>query len=309
MATEKGFDIPSIDQQIEAKLRVPLERIRQTLQTLQGYRGDGLVGGHLKSTNYVEGLEGWRIKPDGDAEFYRVTVRGQIVATSGKIGGATIGFDYVQSTNFVPGVSGWRLDNTSGSVEIQDLTARGDIKATSLEVGTSPEISGTTMTGSGAIVNADGSFAFGNSTTNMVFNGTDPLTFNGEVSGKENLRANSASRISSATAGAWGLVSQSITITAADIPAGETTVPIVVTACADVIASTFFDIGVNESPWTSPGTLLETLPPEPGVQAYTVIYDAAPGTYEFGCFNHGAGDAADVSNTRGRTITVQIGLR
>ena len=305
---EKGFDIPSIDQALDAKLRGPLERIRQALQTLQGFRGDGLVGGHLKSTNYVEGLEGWRIKPDGDAEFYRVKVRGAIEANSGKIGGATIGFDYVQSTGFVAGTSGWRLDNTTGTAEFFDIVARGDIKATGIEVGTSPAISGTTMTGSGAIIQTDGKFALGDASTNITYNGSI-LTFNGEVAGKTNLKANSASRISGSTAGAWGLVSHTITVTADDIPDGETTVPIVVTACADVIASTFFDIGVNESPWTSPGTLLETLPPEPGVQAYTVIYDAAPGTYEFGCFNHGAGDAADVANTRGRVITVQIGLR
>jgi hypothetical protein len=49
----------------------------------------------------------------------------------------------------------------------------GNITAGDLQIGTSPALSGTTMTGTGAHIYASGNFAFGSSTTNMVFNGTN----------------------------------------------------------------------------------------------------------------------------------------
>lgn len=283
MATaEKGFDIPSIDQALDAKLRVPLERIRQTLQTLQGFRGDGLVGGHLKSTNYVEGLEGWRIKPDGDAEFYRVTLRGGIYASFGTIGGAKIGYDYVQSSNFVTGVSGWRLDNTTGSVEIQDLTARGDIKASSLEVGTNPAISGTTMTGQGAIFNQDGTFAAGDADTNITFNGT-ALALNGEVIGSLNLKGGSASMVEGNSVENINNIQLSMVVTAADIPTGQTTIPVIVTGGWHMSSALAFGIGRKTSP-TFAGdvaNLFKANPSSPGIYSFSVKTEIGVGTHYF----------------------------
>jgi hypothetical protein len=55
-------------------------------------------------------------------------------------------------------------------------------------VGGSPAISGTTMTGNGAIINPSGSFSLGNSTTNVTFNG-NALKLNGNVVGIENMIA------------------------------------------------------------------------------------------------------------------------
>lgn len=49
----------------------------------------------------------------------------------------------------------------------------GTITAGDLSIGSSPTLSGTTMTGTGAHLYASGNFAFGNSTTNMVFNGSN----------------------------------------------------------------------------------------------------------------------------------------
>jgi hypothetical protein len=54
----------------------------------------------------------------------------------------------------------------------------GNITAGDISVGSSPVISGTTMTGAGSHLYSDGRFITGNSTTNMVFNGTD-LYLNG----------------------------------------------------------------------------------------------------------------------------------
>ena len=52
-------------------------------------------------------------------------------------------------------------------------------------------ISGTTMTGSGGILYSTGLFAFGNSTTNIAFNGSQ-LTMNGNVVGIDNLNPGAA---------------------------------------------------------------------------------------------------------------------
>lgn len=54
----------------------------------------------------------------------------------------------------------------------------GSITAGDISVGSSPEISGTTMTGSGAHLYSDGRFVTGNASKNMVFNGST-LTLNG----------------------------------------------------------------------------------------------------------------------------------
>jgi len=45
----------------------------------------------LRSANYVEGASGWRLDRNGNAEFNNVVVRGTIYASSGEIGGWTIG--------------------------------------------------------------------------------------------------------------------------------------------------------------------------------------------------------------------------
>ena len=66
-----------------------------------------------------------------------------------------------------------------GTITAGSLTAV-DITGSDLTIGSSPAISGTTMTGSGAHIYDTGNFAFGNSTTNMVFNGS-ALYLNGFV--------------------------------------------------------------------------------------------------------------------------------
>jgi hypothetical protein len=49
----------------------------------------------------------------------------------------------------------------------------GTITAGDLSIGSSPTLSGTTMTGTGSHLYATGNFAFGNPTTNMVFDGSN----------------------------------------------------------------------------------------------------------------------------------------
>lgn len=43
--------------------------------------GDGTIGGDLKSTNFSAGSAGWRLRPDGTAEFAASHIRGQLSAS------------------------------------------------------------------------------------------------------------------------------------------------------------------------------------------------------------------------------------
>lgn len=75
---------------------------------------------------------------------------------------------------------------TADKLSVSQLSAisanLGNITAGDLQLGSSPAISGTTMTGSGAHIYNTGNFAYGNSTTNMVFNGTN-VFLNGFITG------------------------------------------------------------------------------------------------------------------------------
>ena len=53
--------------------------------------GDGTVGGSLKSTYFASGVSGWKINPDGTAEFNNVLVHGTVYADSGYFKGTLIG--------------------------------------------------------------------------------------------------------------------------------------------------------------------------------------------------------------------------
>lgn len=66
------------------------------------------------------------------------------------------------------GTAGYYISRTSGTAILNNLGARG-----TLQSGSNPAISGTTMTGSGGVINSSGTFAFGNSTANMVFDGSN----------------------------------------------------------------------------------------------------------------------------------------
>lgn len=57
---------------------------------------DGAVYGILQSGNFITGSDGWRISPDGSVEFSDGVFRGTITATTGSIGGFSIGADYIR---------------------------------------------------------------------------------------------------------------------------------------------------------------------------------------------------------------------
>ena len=92
------------------------------------------------------------------------------------ITGAKIAAGTIASSNIAVGTITADRMNVSNlaaiSANLGTITA-GDISGTNLTIGSSPNISGTTMTGSGAKINSTGTFALGDSNRNIVNNGTD----------------------------------------------------------------------------------------------------------------------------------------
>jgi hypothetical protein len=70
-----------------------------------------------------------------------------------------------------------------------DKINSGTVFTNSLQVGGSPAVSGTSMTGSGGILNSTGTFALGNSSTNISYNGSQ-MTLNGNVVATGNINTN-----------------------------------------------------------------------------------------------------------------------
>jgi predicted RecA/RadA family phage recombinase len=96
----------------------------------------------------------------------------------------------------------------------------GSISGSSLSVGSGPAVSGTTMTGAGAKINTDGTFALGNSSTNIAYNGS-AMYLNGNVVATGNINTNAVTLTSSAftsasflnTAGSTWQDAQTLSIT------------------------------------------------------------------------------------------------
>lgn len=95
-------------------------------------------------------------------------------------------YPWVLQTTYITGSLIVEETITSDKLSVSQLSAisanLGTITAGDLSIGSSPALSGTTMTGTGAHLYANGNFAFGKSTTNMVFDGTN-VYLNGFVSG------------------------------------------------------------------------------------------------------------------------------
>ena len=146
--------------------------------------GNGVIGGSLKSSNYVAGSSGWTLRPDGVAEFSGVIVRGTVYATSGTVGGWSIGSNYLRSSNYQAGVRGVNF-GSDGSVEIRstDGTRTFNLQATGtqalLAVPGLSILGNGSATFSGNLSGASGSFS-GTLTASNIIN-TSHLV-NGAVS-------------------------------------------------------------------------------------------------------------------------------
>jgi len=94
---------------------------------------------------------------------------------------------------------------TADKVSISSLSSiaadLGTVTAGTLRIqsgATTPTVSGTSMTGAGAVINSTGNFAFGNSSTNISFNGSQ-MTLNGNVVATGNINLNAVTRTVGAT--------------------------------------------------------------------------------------------------------------
>lgn len=80
-----------------------------------------------------------------------------------------------------------------------------------LSIGSNPTVSGTSMVGSGAVLNNSGTFALGNSTTNISFNGTS-MTMNGSWLNASNLVTGAISTTASNSGSGSSLSTLSLSI-------------------------------------------------------------------------------------------------
>lgn len=135
--------------------------------------GNGVIGGSLKSSNYVAGSSGWTLRPDGVAEFSGVIVRGTVYATSGTVGGWSIGSNYLRSSNYQAGVRGVNF-GSDGSVEIRstDGTRAFNLQATGtqalLAVPGLSILGNGSATFSGNLSGASGSFSGTLTASNII---------------------------------------------------------------------------------------------------------------------------------------------
>jgi hypothetical protein len=100
---------------------------------------------------------------------------------------------YIGSTGIVGtqnGLTTFALDNAGNATFKGNLTGASGTFGGNLAVGSNPAVSGASMTGTGAIINSGGTFALGNTTNNISFNGSN-ITLNGDVIATGNLKTNS----------------------------------------------------------------------------------------------------------------------
>ena len=135
------------------------------------------------------------------------------ITTQGSLRSGQTGYNV--GSGFWMGIDGGTPKFSIGNASGQRITWNGtnlDIVG-GLAVGSSPALNGTTMTGSGFDVNADGTFAIGNTSRNLTFNGST-LTLNGDLVSTNNVQAGSitASKIAagSITASKMYLVSDNM---------------------------------------------------------------------------------------------------
>lgn len=100
---------------------------------------------------------------------------------------------------------------TADKLSVNSLSAisanLGNVTAGDIKLGTNPEISGTTMTGTGAHIYNDGRMVLGNSTNNITWNGST-LTISGDIVGYGNLNGTAIGQI---IAGSFNFVTKTTT--------------------------------------------------------------------------------------------------
>lgn len=227
--------------------------------------------------------------------------------TAGKVAAGAIEADNLTSNSVVSGKI------AAGAISSSALFVDGVIQGSHIQASTiqGSKIAANTITG--GLIAASGIITTAAQIDNAVITGAkiqDAAITTAKIGSLAvdtvKIANNAVTILSGAEVEDLGLVSISITVSSDDIPSGESTVPIIVTASADTGLAYYFDISVNQTNTGIAGNLLGALPPA-GVSAYTVIYEAGTGTYTFRNYNHG-GTGSDV-NSRTRSITAVLGKK
>ena len=93
------------------------------------------------------------------------------------------------------GTAGYYISRSTGTAILNNLGARGTIQS-----GSSPAISGSSMSGAGAVINNSGTFAVGDSTNNITYNGST-INLNGNIVAAGNLKEGTSTTQSGNTFG------------------------------------------------------------------------------------------------------------
>lgn len=134
----------------------------------------------IKTTDFVSGSAGWRIKGDGTAEFNNVTVRGTVYAASGEFSGtlkttnlyssSTLSVHgTMQSDSYVADTSGWKIQG-SGTVEFNSVKLRGNLESTNWTTNAGSQINMT-----------NGTFKMGGSSAPKLYWNGSTLTVEGTI--------------------------------------------------------------------------------------------------------------------------------
>jgi predicted phage tail protein len=158
------------------------------------------TGGVIKSgmTNFATGTGYWLDYNSGTPRFSIGTGSAGTMTTGLSWDGGTAKFfgggTFSGALSAASGTFAGSLSAATGSFAGSLSAATGSFGGT-VTVGSSPAVSGTTMTGSGAVLNSNGTFAIGSSTANISFNGST-FTFNGNVVGTSNINALAVTEVS-----------------------------------------------------------------------------------------------------------------
>jgi hypothetical protein len=121
---------------------------------------------------------------------YGVTISGNAITGFQLLGGGSTSEFIINADNFKVKTNSGSLQPlsvTGDTVTLQNVNINGNFA-----LGTTPAVSGTSMSGTGAALNSNGTFALGNATKNISFNGTT-LTINGDLIATGNINAGAVS--------------------------------------------------------------------------------------------------------------------
>lgn len=224
------------------------------------YQADGLYNGTTTSwsTPYISSLKVGALSAVS-TNTGSLTVSGTLQSNTAAISGTTMtgsGGVLYASGNFAFGNSTTNITYNGATITLNgQIVAASNLNVANLQAvsantgsltvsGTlqsnTAAISGTSMTGSGGVLYSSGNFAFGNSTTNIAFNGSQ-MTLNGNVVATANINSNAVTNSNSAYTGGGINISKDAAV--------ETTVQSVVLTCSGervyVATSGRIELGYN----------------------------------------------------------------